>query len=55
MWGYEWGFSGEGSLGRGWVEGEGLGVWGFLGRGNGSVWYSWVLLLISFVSALLIM
>ena len=25
VWGYEWGFSGEGSLGRGWVEG---GVWG---------------------------
>ena len=38
VWGWEWGFSREGYLGRGWVEGEGLGVWVFLGRGNGSVW-----------------
>ena len=39
MWGYEWGFSGEGSLG-GLVEGRSLG-WGcfrgvrYLGRGSG--------------------
>ena len=32
MWGWEWGFSGEGYLGRGWVEGEGLGVWVFWGE-----------------------